>query len=330
MLKKCIGPCGLEKEENKENFSWRKDTLKFRNECRICSKIRYSKSDKKYKENNKEKLREKSKINARKRRKNHPDKVKESNRKYRKNNAEKVKKARKKRWDVYYKENSEIIQEKNKNYQKNNKEKINKKRNNRRKNDPIFRLKSLVSCFVRQSLKKNKSSKNNASSLSHINIEDLKFHLEKQFEPWMNWSNQGNYDSKNWNDLDKSTWKWQLDHIIPQSDLPYTSMEDENFKKCWALENLRPYPAKYNVQEKNRKNKLIINNIIISDWEYINEPNSHYRYNYLNKQDYIKLHNDNNYWTPAFFGELKFLEKIINIKSKCLDELKLIIDKIII
>ena len=34
--------------------------------------------------------------------------------------------------------------------------------------------------------------------------------------------------------------------LIPQSDLPYTSMEDTNFKKCWALENLRPYPAKQN------------------------------------------------------------------------------------
>jgi hypothetical protein len=57
--------------------------------------------------------------------------------------------------------------------------------------------------------------------------------LEKQFEPWMNWQNHGVY--KNWDDNDQSTWTWQIDHIIPQSDLPYTSMEDENFKKCWAL-----------------------------------------------------------------------------------------------
>jgi hypothetical protein len=62
----------------------------------------------------------------------------------------------------------------------------------------------------------------------------------------MNWDNQGAYNSKTWDDNDKSTWKWQLDHIIPQSDLPYTSMQDENFKKCWALSNLRPYSAKQN------------------------------------------------------------------------------------
>jgi hypothetical protein len=24
-------------------------------------------------------------------------------------------------------------------------------------------------------------------------------------------------------------------------------MDDENFKKCWALENLRPYSAKQNI-----------------------------------------------------------------------------------
>jgi hypothetical protein len=37
-----------------------------------------------------------------------------------------------------------------------------------------------------------------------------------------------------------------IDHIVPQSDLPYSSMNDENFQKCWALENLRPLSAKQN------------------------------------------------------------------------------------
>ena len=62
----------------------------------------------------------------------------------------------------------------------------------------------------------------------------------------MNWDNWGRFISKKWNDHDKLTWTWQLDHIIPQSDLPYTSMEDDNFKKCWSLDNLRPLSAKQN------------------------------------------------------------------------------------
>lgn len=63
----------------------------------------------------------------------------------------------------------------------------------------------------------------------------------------MNWNNHGKYDSKTWDDNDSSTWTWQLDHIIPHSDLPYQSMTDENFLKCWALDNLRPLSSKQNL-----------------------------------------------------------------------------------
>ncbi len=88
-------------------------------------------------------------------------------------------------------------------------------------------------------------------------IEDLKQYIEFQClergNEWMNWSNWGNYRPKNWNENDQSTWKWQLDHIIPQSKLLYTSMEDDNFKICWSLENLRPYSAKQNIIDGDRK-----------------------------------------------------------------------------
>ena len=63
----------------------------------------------------------------------------------------------------------------------------------------------------------------------------------------MNWNNHGTYNPKTWDDNDQSTWKWQLDHIIPHSTFKYTSFNDSEFKKCWALENLRPYSAKQNI-----------------------------------------------------------------------------------
>jgi hypothetical protein len=63
----------------------------------------------------------------------------------------------------------------------------------------------------------------------------------------MTWDKWGKYNSRTSNDEDPATWTWQIDHIIPQSNVPYVSMEDENFKKCWALENLRPYSAKKNI-----------------------------------------------------------------------------------
>jgi hypothetical protein len=74
----------------------------------------------------------------------------------------------------------------------------------------------------------------------------------------MTWENRGKYNKKTWNDNDPSTWTWQLDHIIPQSDLPYAEMShnaDSNFQKCWALSNLRPLSSKQNVIDGVRRTR---------------------------------------------------------------------------
>lgn len=76
---------------------------------------------------------------------------------------------------------------------------------------------------------------------------ELKLHLEGQFESWMNWSNRGSYIKNSWDDSDPNTWVWHIDHIIPKSDFKFNSVHDEEFKKCWALENLRPYSGKQNI-----------------------------------------------------------------------------------
>lgn len=144
-------------------------------------------------------------------------------------------------------------------YRKNNKEKINIRRNkniqNRTKNDISFRLKHNISSCIRGALIRNNSSKRKLSFICFIGytIEELKNHIEKLFEPWMTWENWGIYNSKIWNNNDSKTWKWQIDHIIPCSRFKYVSMEDEQFKKCWALENLRPYSAKLNIIESDRR-----------------------------------------------------------------------------
>ena len=68
----------------------------------------------------------------------------------------------------------------------------------------------------------------------------------------MNWNNYGNYRLNSWNDFDQSTWKWNIDHIIPQSMFNYDSMQHPDFYKCWALENLRPLSAKKNLLKSNK------------------------------------------------------------------------------
>jgi hypothetical protein len=124
----------------------------------------------------------------------------------------------------------------------------NKQRKERRKVDPIYRLRAIVSKSVWAALKLNGGSKagNSFTKYFSYSIDDLKLHLESLFEPWMNWGNQGRYNLKIWDDDDPTTWTWQLDHIVPQSTFDYKSMEEQSFRDCWSLNNLRPLSAKQN------------------------------------------------------------------------------------
>lgn len=153
----------------------------------------------------------------------------------------------------YREDNKEKKAISDKQYRENNKEKIKKYKKeyqkNRRKNDPIFKLRQNISKNINRALKQSGSSKIGKSCLKYLpyTINELKIHLQNQFKDWMNWDNWKIYNLKTWDDNNEATWTWNLDHIIPQSDLPYSKMTDENFKKTWALSNLRPYSAKQNI-----------------------------------------------------------------------------------
>ena len=103
-----------------------------------------------------------------------------------------------------------------------------------------------VSRSIQLALKDNGSFKNNASVWKYLsyNAQQLKQYIEQCWESWMNWENYGKCSNNNRT--------WNLDHIYPHSLLPYDSMEHPNFKKCWALENLRPMEAKENTKKSNK------------------------------------------------------------------------------
>ena len=155
----------------------------------------------------------------------------------------------------YYKDNKEEISIKNKVYYLNNKGKRRKYYRNKYNNDIMFRVKQTVSRLINYSLTSRFLTKNGDSCLNYLQytIQELKEHLEKQFEPWMNWNNHGRYISKTWKDNDQSTWTWRIDHIIPHSTFHYNSMEDQAFKDCWALSNLCPLNAKQNHSDGVRR-----------------------------------------------------------------------------
>lgn len=106
-----------------------------------------------------------------------------------------------------------------------------------KRNDPVFRMRHNISNAILKALKHGKSRKAGQSILKYLRytINDLKNHLQNQFDNQMSWNNYGTF--------------WHIDHIIPQSDLPYTSMNDVNFYKCWSLSNLRPLNAIQNMRD---------------------------------------------------------------------------------
>ncbi len=165
--------------------------------------------------------------------------IKEKQSEYYQNNKDKIEK--------YRFDNKEKISKVKQEYRIANKEKLAVYDSNRKRNKTsALKLRNNVSKQIRFSLKGNKSGRSCFKYLGY-SLSDLKTHIESLFEDWMSWDNYGKYELNSWNDDDKTTWKWNLDHIIPHSTFNYISMEDEAFKQCWALDNLRPYSAKQNV-----------------------------------------------------------------------------------
>lgn len=260
-------------ENNKEKVN------KKNRECRDNNINNIKAQRKKYYKNNREKILEKQNKYAQNNKKNiqeyHKEYYKNNKENLQKNsinyynkNKEKIKTLQKRYYNKekrneynkeYYKNNKKGLNEYRKKYYKNNKEKLIKLNNiytkKRRKNDAAYKLNRLISNKVYIALKEIGQSKNGNSIIKFLGYAkiQLKFYIEYKFEYWMNWKNHGIYNAKTWNDNDPSTWTWQLDHIIPHSEFRYTSMEDEEFKKCWSLENLRPYSAKQNILDGNRR-----------------------------------------------------------------------------
>jgi 5-methylcytosine-specific restriction endonuclease McrA len=126
-----------------------------------------------------------------------------------------------------------------------------KYRKTKRKEDPKFRLRLNVSNVIRETIRNRKLLNSKLDRLNKCifdrlpyTSDELRAHIESLWESWMNWDNYGKFD--------KTKDTWQIDHIIPQSKLPFESFDDENFCKLWALENLRPLETMANLKKGNR------------------------------------------------------------------------------
>jgi len=116
--------------------------------------------------------------------------------------------------------------------------------NKKRKKQPRVKIYNSVSSLIRDRLQQRGSGKNGRSSFGNIlpyTLDDLMFHLEFLFEPKMTWENHGNGNER-----------WNIDHVIPDSWFNYKNVDDNEFQKSWALNNLQPMWFNQNMKKNNK------------------------------------------------------------------------------
>lgn len=211
----------INRERNlKKNISFSKDTLKLCNNCnqkKLLQEFPIEKSGKfgrkgsckdcvntKYsaKYNNDHKWREKR---AEKQRKSQRHKY-NTNNEYREEKLAKLKISR----------NTDEYREKRNQYER-----------KRYSEDIKYKIRHNMRVMIYSRLRSRLYDKNYKATFDIVpyTLEELMDHLQSKFLPGMSWDNYG---------------KWHIDHIIPDANFNYTSVDDPEFQKCWALDNLQP------------------------------------------------------------------------------------------
>jgi hypothetical protein len=161
-----------------------------------------------------------------------------ADKKYREKNKKKLSKKHKlwyennkDKWDVYIKE-----------YRENNIDKIRQiKRDyerNRKARDPLYKLISNFRTAIYQVLKESNVEKNgHYFDILGYTPEELINHLEKQFTEGMTWENYGEF---------------HVDHKLPISSFNIKEIGDEEFMRCWCLDNLQPMWGEENIRKSNK------------------------------------------------------------------------------
>lgn len=142
----------------------------------------------------------------------------------------------------WYSENKDRWNEYIKEYREKNVEKIKKiKRDyerNRKASDPLYKLISNFRTAIYQVLKESNVEKNkHYFEVLQYTPESLIKHLESQFKNNMNWDNYG---------------EWHVDHKLPITSFNIEEMGDEEFMRCWSLENLQPMWGTDNISKSNK------------------------------------------------------------------------------
>ena len=243
-MKVCI-KCKIDKEESDYGVYKRNNKTKSDLTCKACKKI----TKDAYHFKNKEKI----KSHKQKWHQDNKQRVNKKSREYSKTYHAENKELLKEKGRKYYSENKEKEAKRKKKYYNNNKEKVylmkqkwrakpeNRAKENlakklKRENNPNVRISDSISARIRQSIR-DKNNKHVFDILGY-SLQDLMTHLESQFRDGMSWDNYGP--------------EWHIDHVIPISYFKFKSKKDDQFKKCWSLDNLQPLLASENLSKCNR------------------------------------------------------------------------------
>jgi hypothetical protein len=175
----------------------------------VCKKCRRKKSSARYREKNRQKLRDYSKLY----RSLNVDKYREYNRKW-----------MKEKYHIY------------KDWVSNNKDRVNeikrKHEYNKKSNNEIYKITRIVRSSIRSSIRSlNFKKKTKTSEIIGCTMEEFVIYIQSTFSEGMTLENYG---------------EWHLDHIVPISVAK--SYEDAvrlnhytNFQALWAIDNLKKY-----------------------------------------------------------------------------------------
>lgn len=155
------------------------------------------------------------------------EKNKDSVREYVKTWNEKNKEHRKQYLKEYREKNIDKIRKTKRDYER-----------NRKSSDPLYKLISNFRTAIYTVLKESNVDKyGHYFDVLQYTPEELINHLEKQFIDDMTWDNYG---------------IWHVDHKLPITSFDIQEMGDDEFMRCWCLDNLQPMWGEENIRKSNK------------------------------------------------------------------------------
>jgi hypothetical protein len=143
---------------------------------------------------------------------------------------------------IWAQDKKEHLKEYQKKWRDENRDKWRKTKRNyektRKANDPLYKLISNFRTAIYQVLKENNVDKNgHYFEILKYSPDELISHLENKFKDGMTWDNYG---------------EWHVDHILPITSFNIQKIGDNEFMKCWSLNNLQPMWGKENIKKSNK------------------------------------------------------------------------------